>query len=187
MPVYRCQISFPQDTTFPRDEVSITPHYTGDNPSALASWLKASLIAWPTVGAKPFRIRVYDAEKAPPSYPLATAEQIGTPPATGAPREVSLCLSYFSTFNRKGWRGRLYLPSTIFGGAQGTRPSPAQMQAALDFHQALHTGRPPGVAWVVWSRKEKVTRSITNLWVDNEWDIQRSRGMRGDSRVEATI
>lgn len=187
MAIYRVQISFPQDSALPRDEVSITPHYTGDNPSALVNWLKASLIAWPTVGAKPFRIKVYDAEKAPPNYPLATAEQTGTPPATGAPREVCLCLSMYSTFNRPGWRGRLYLPSTVFGGAQGTRPSPAQMQAALDFHQALHTGRPPGVAWVIYSRKEKVSRSVTSLWVDDEWDIQRSRGLRGTTRVTASI
>jgi hypothetical protein len=187
MAVYRAQITFPADTALPRDQMSITPHYTGDNASALADWLKASLIAWPTVANRPFKVKVYDAEKAKPNYPLAVSEQTGTVPNTGAPREVCLCLSYFSTFNRKGWRGRLYLPAMLFGGAQTTRPTPAQMQAALDFHQALHSGRPPGVAWVIWSRKERVSRSITNLWVDDEWDIQRSRGMRGTTRVEATI
>src|SRR3982751_2212245 len=111
MSIFRAQISFPADTALPRDQMSITPHYTGDNASALANWLKASLIAWPSTATRPFKIKVYDAEKAKPNYPLATAEQTGTTPNTGAPREVCLCLSYFSTFNRKSWRGRLYLPA----------------------------------------------------------------------------
>ena len=187
MAAYRAQISFPADSALPRDELSITPHYTGDNPSAIANWLKANLIAYPLVGAKPFKIKLYDAEKAPPSYPVAQAEQTGTPPATGAPREIALCLSIYSTFNRPSWRGRLYLPETLFGGAQGLRPTPAQQQAVLDFAGVLHNGRPAGTAWVIWSRKEKVSRSVTRAWVDDEWDVMRSRGLKGTTRVEVGI
>lgn len=187
MAVYRAQISFPCDSALPRDEMSITPHYTGDNPSAIANWLKANLQAHSAVGIKPFKVKVYDAMAAPPSYPLAVAEQTGTPIATGAPREVSLCLSYYSTYNRPSWRGRLYLPFFMLGGSAGLRPSLAQRDAALAFHTALHDNRPTGTAWVVFSRKHRETHSITNLWVDDEWDVQRSRGMKGTVRSVATI
>jgi len=187
MSIYRAAIIFPQDSALPRDEVSITPHYFGDNPSALANALKANLIAFPAVATKPFKVKVYDAMAAPPSYPLAQAEQTGTPPATGAPREVCLCLSYYSSFNRPSYRGRLYLPSTIFGGAQGTRPSGAQMTAALGFRTVLTTGMPSGTSWTLFSRKLRTSNQVTHCWVDDEWDIQRSRGLRGTTRQEATV
>src|SRR5213595_595359 len=183
MAVYRAQISFPADSALPRDEMSITPHYTGDNPGGLANALKANLVAFPAVATKPFKIKVYDALLAPPSYPLATAEQAGTPNQSGVPREVCLCLSFFSTFNRPSWRGRLYLPHFLFGDAMGIRPTPAQTAAALAFHEVLAAGIPQGHAWVVFSRKHRETHSVTNVWVDDEWDIQRSRGLKGTTRV----
>ena len=34
---YRAQISFQLDTLFPRDAMTINPHYTGVNPGALAN------------------------------------------------------------------------------------------------------------------------------------------------------
>ena len=52
MAVYRAQISFPADSALPRDEMSITPHYTGDNPGGLANALKANLVAFPAVASK---------------------------------------------------------------------------------------------------------------------------------------
>jgi len=187
MGTYRAAIAFPADTALPRDEMQITPHYTGDNPDALAQALKANLIAHNTVGAKPFTITIYDALKAPPSYPLAVAEQTGTVPNTGAPREVTLCLSYYSGFNRPSYRGRLYLPHTLIGGTLGTRPSGAQMQACLDFAQVLSQGLPTAHRWGVFSRKLKQCFTIGHAWVDDEWDIQRSRGMRGTTRLEALV
>lgn len=187
MATYRVQISFPADSALPRDEMSITPHFSGDAPSALADALAQNLITFGSVGAKPFKIKVYDALKAPPSYPLATQEQVGAAPATGVPREITMCLSYYSNFNRPSFRGRLYLPYTLIGGVAGTRPSTAQQQAVLDFSDVLTQGLPAGHRWVVWSKKNHQANDVTHIWCDNEWDTQRSRGMRGDARLTQTV
>jgi hypothetical protein len=185
--IFKAAISFPVDSTLPRDRETITPHFFGDNAAGLADALKQNLVAYVPVGAKPFIIKVYDATKAPPSYPLAVAEQTGTAPASGAPREVCLCLSYYSSFNRPSYRGRLYLPSLLFGGAQGTRPTTAQQQAVVDFKDVLTQGLPGGTSWVVYSKKMNQSNQVTHVWCDDEWDIQRSRGLRGTSRIEAQV
>jgi hypothetical protein len=38
----------------------------------------------------------------------------------------------------------------------------------------------------VWSRIEHAAHSVTNYYVDDEWDIQRRRGGRPTSRVSGT-
>jgi len=185
--IFKVAMQFPLDTALPRDAVSITPHFFGDNAGALANALKANLIAHPSVATRPFLIKVYDAQKAPPSYPLAIAEQAGTAPASGAPREICLCLSYYSTYNRPSTRGRLYLPHMLVGGSQGTRPTTVQMDAVLDFAQVLTTNLPASHNWIVYSKKTGQSGGVTNIWCDDEWDVQRSRGLRGTTRQEGTV
>lgn len=185
MSIFRAQISFPTDTALPRDELVITPHYNGDNASALCNALKANLIAYGGVGIKPFKIKVYDALKAPPSYPLATAEQTGTAAVSIGPREVSLCLSYYSTYNRPSYRGRLYLPNWLLGGSCGIRPTVPQRDAALAFHAVLANGLPAQHRFAVYSRKNRESYSVSDFWVDDEWDTVRARGMKGTARVTA--
>jgi hypothetical protein len=187
MSIFKAQISFPSDSALPRDEMSITPHFFGDNAQALANALKANLIAYPDTATRPFKIKVYDAQQAPPSYPLATAEQTGTPPATGVPREITLCLSYYSTYNRPSYRGRLYLPYVLIGGSAGTRPTVTQQNAALGFRTVLTTNLPASHNWVVYSKKLNKSFGVSDCWVDDEWDIQRSRGLKGTSRVTAKV
>lgn len=187
MAIYRVQISFPSDSAFPRDEQSINPHFFGDNAQGLANALKANLIAFPAIATKPFKIKVYDAQKAPPNYPLATAEQTGTPPSTGVPRELCLCLSYYSTFNRPSYRGRLYMPYTFIGGAAGTRPTQAQRDAVVAAATIFKTNLPAQHNWVVYSKKLGQSNGVTDYWCDDEWDIQRSRGMRSTARSTGKV
>src|SRR3954470_2410029 len=120
MPIYRAALIFPVDTTLPRDRVMITPHFFGSDPQGLADALKTNLATHSGIGAtKPFDIRIYDAQKPPPSFPLRSATQAGPPPVTDVPRELCLCLSYYSTWNRPRYRGRLYIPTPFVkaGGA----------------------------------------------------------------------
>jgi hypothetical protein len=187
MAIYRATIAFPQDSDLPRDRISINPHYFGDNAQGLADALKANLIAAPTIGAKPFTIKIYDAQKAPPNFPLAMAEQIGTAPAGSGPREVALCLSYYSTWNRPRYRGRLYLPQTIWGGAMGLRPTVGQQTNVVGFRTVLGSNLPAQHNWVVYSPTDQKSYTISNVWCDDEWDIVRSRGLRGTSRVLGTV
>lgn len=187
MSIFKALVAFPSDSMLPRDEMAITPHFFGDNAQALANALKANLIAFPATATRPFKIKVYDAQQPPPSYPLATAEQTGTAPATGIPREITLCLSYFSTYNRPSYRGRLYLPYMLIGGSAGTRPTTAQQQAVLDFAQVLTSNLPASHNWVVYSKKLNKSYGVSDIWCDDEWDIQRSRGLRGTSRLTAKV
>lgn len=187
MSIYRVAMSFPFDSALPRDEMSINPHFFGTDPEALAAALKANLQAHATMGSRPFHLKVYDAEHAPPSYPLATAEQAGTVSATGVPRELSLCLSYYSTWNRVSLRGRLYLPYGFFAGAAGTRPTTPQMQAVVNSHTVFSANLPESHNWVVYSRKLGQANGVTDVWCDDEWDIQRSRGLRPTTRIVATV
>src|SRR4051794_19841575 len=107
MAVYRAQIGVPMDSALPRDVITINPHYEGDDPGALAVALKASFAAWTATAGRSVTIKIYDAKKAPPSYPLATASTVGTTLGSSCPREVALCLSYYTGYNRPRFRGRL--------------------------------------------------------------------------------
>jgi hypothetical protein len=187
MSIFKAVISFPMDSALPRDEMAITPHFFGDNAQGLANALKANLIAFPAVGTKPFKVKVYDAVKAPPSYPLAQAEQTGTPTNNTTPREICLCLSYFSTYNRPSYRGRLYLPHVLVGGAQATRPTTVQRDAVIAFADVLAKNLPPSHNWVVYSKKLGQSFGVSDVWVDDEWDVQRSRGLRGTTRTTAKV
>lgn len=182
MTTFRVHIAFPADSALPRDEMQITPHFSGDNAQALANALKANLIAQPIIATKPFKIRVYDATKAPPSYPLAFAEQTGTPVTTSIPRELAICLSYYATVNRPRYRGRLYLPAFMFGTSASLRPTSGQRATALGFAAVFDQNLPSGHNWVVWSKVAQQQNGVSNWWVDDEWDVVRSRGLRSTTR-----
>lgn len=186
MAVFRVQLNFPFDSTLPRDKVSINPHYNGSDPQQLADALKANLIAYNPVTTAPFDIKVYDAKKAPPSYPLATASQSGTPPASSTPREVAICLSYYAQWNRPRYRGRLYLPAWWFTATVNVRPSGAIMTAALGFANSVLTKTlPAGTFWTVYSGVGGFDAQVTDIWCDDEWDTIRSRGLRATTRQTA--
>ena len=185
---YRAQISFQLDSGFPRDAMTINPHYFGDDAQGLADRLKTNLLALSNVGAlQPFTIKIYDAEKAPPSYPLAQAQNLTGFVASTAPREICLCLSYYSTWNRPGYRGRLYIPHNFIGGTVGLRPTNGHMTTVLAWANTLFNGLPQGTNWIVWSKKMKKGYGVTNFWCDDEWDIQRSRGLKGTTRVTGVV
>lgn len=188
MAVYRVQMGFAYDSALPRDVMTINPHFFGDNPQALADALKSNLLAYTPVGpSTTFSVKVYDAQKAPPSFPLAQATN-GTSFTSGAtPREICLCLSYYSTWNRPRYRGRMYLPAMWMGGSIGIRPTTTQRANALAFKTVLTTGLPASHNWVVWSAMNQQSNGVTNIWCDDEWDTIRSRGMKGTTRTLGTV
>lgn len=189
MAVYRVQLAFPFDSTLPKDVVTINPHYFGVDPQQLGAALKANLIAWNPTTTAPWSIKVYNATDPPPQYPLATFSQTGSAPPSQMPREVALCLSYYSTYNRPRFRGRLYLPPSWFGGTANLRPTTAEMDAALGFGtNVLAKALPTGHNWVVYSQVEhKSQGGVTDMWVDDEWDTIRSRGLVATTRRTAKV
>jgi hypothetical protein len=182
------KIGFALDSALPKDIVTINPCYFGDDPQALANSLKTNLIALGPIGpTMPFKVKIYNAEKAPPSYPLAEASNGTGYHVTTVPREVALCLSYYSTFNRPGYRGRVYIPAEFAGGAMGLRPTSTQMNNVLGWTNALGKSLPPGHNMVVYSRKAGASYGVSNTWVDDEWDTVRSRGLKATTRVLSTL
>jgi hypothetical protein len=189
MATYKVSMQFPMDSDLPKDRISINPHFFGDNPDALVQQLKQNLIAWPPTSLAPFYIKAYDAAHAPPSYPLATAEQAGTTPATSHPREIACCLSYYTGFNRPRYRGRFYIPFKWLGGTPGTRPTPLQRDVVLEFAtQVLTKNLPAAHNWVMWSQVERKSQGgVSDIWCDDEWDTVRSRGLRATTRTVAKV
>lgn len=184
------KISFQLDSTLPKDAVTINPCYNGDDPQALADRLKANLIALAAIGnAVPFTIKVYNAMKEPPNYPLASASNGTGSAITTIMREAALCLSYYSVANRPGQRGRLYIPAFFSGGGLGLRPSTVQQQNALLWGPAIGKNLPTNTTWAVHSRKHDTSSAavVTNYYVNDEWDIVRSRGLRETARQLGTV
>ena len=115
--------------------------------------------------------------------------QTGTPPASGIPREIALCLSYYTTYNRPRYRGRLFLPAHWLTNIPQLRPLDSEMTKALGFATSvLQAGMPAQTNWVVWSTIEKKSMGgVNNIWCDDEWDTMRSRGLGPTKRTVGTL
>jgi hypothetical protein len=183
----RIQMSFQFDSSFPRDAVTINPSYLTGDPAALLNVLKTNLIAGIPNGANtPFVLKAYNHKTPPPSYPLSTVTNGTGFLTTAYPRELALCLSFYAGQNRPGQRGRVYLPVQFLGSTTQLRPNSTQMTNAMQFaQQVLNHNLPSGDVWCVYSRAHATSLPISDYWVDNEWDIIRSRGLRGDQRQTA--
>jgi hypothetical protein len=187
MAVYRVQIGFPFDSALPKDVITINPHYSGSDPQGLADRLKSNLIAGAIGASGQFTIKVYDAQKPPPSYPLYTTSNGTGFWTTTNPHELAVCLSYFAQWNRPTFRGRLYIPSHFIGGVLALRPSSAQRTAVGAWAGMLTSGLPAAHFWVLYSRKMDTASQVTDWWVNDEWDVVRSRGLRETTRTVGTI
>ena len=67
------------------------------------------------------------------------------------------------------------------------RPTATHMAKAAEFATVLTPARLNGNNWCVASTVDKVGRDVTNAWVDDEWDVIRSRGLRGTTRTLVTV
>jgi len=190
MPIWRLQTSWAITSTFPRDRVVVTPHFNDagalTDPDQLCEDLADALMAWFTTTGE-LRVTAYDAQGTPPVFPQGEAiRNPGTAHAVSAPRELAVCLSFFGTRNLPRQRGRLYIPQFMAGAGPGLRPT-AGMQAKVGELAPIFSDLGGvDVDWCVYSRITSTPHSVTNWWVDNEWDVIRSRGLIGDERLEGT-
>jgi hypothetical protein len=69
------------------------------------------------------------------------------------------------------------------------RPSGAIITGALNFATAVLTkSLPSQTNWVVFSPRDgKAQGGVSDIWVDDEWDTVRSRGMKATTRQTAKI
>lgn len=104
----------------------------------------------------------------------------------GAPREVALCLSFFSERNLPRNRGRIYIgPWSVTH--MNERPSAGPIGSLEQLKTDLANIGGTDVEWCVFSpttgpASPDSFKKVSAGWVDNEWDTQRSRGLRATAR-----
>ncbi len=107
------------------------------------------------------------------------------------PREVCVCLSYYAGRNLPRDRGRIYLGPFLASTTGEERPNAALLGRFITLGNGLASvGESAVVAdsdWVVFSPTRGTAKVITNIWVDNEWDTQRRRGLKATSRLTAAV
>jgi len=182
------------DSLLPRDGCQITPVVNGTGPTTDAKqiaddWMVA-FKGWATKAATcQITVKAYDVSKPKPNYPLyERTDNPGMFTVSTCPRELALCLSFFATNNVKRRRGRLYLPFHWWATAAAipVRPGTNEQNKLGELATILQALGGVDVDWSVWSKVDGAARAVTDWWVDNEWDAQRRRGLRGTSRTEGT-
>jgi len=189
------------DTSLARDMVQVTMHHK-DTQGTLGALNAAQGFAaeMTTYLRAPVQghVSVYleDFNPSQPHNPLARVD-FGTPGTyivSHQPREIALCLSYYAGQNSKRYRGRFYVPyswiyyaATSAPAAMGNRPTATDQGIVMNFRTVPQHNSLNGWEWGVASTVDKTHRRVTNIWCDDEWDIQRRRGFRGTSRLEQTI
>lgn len=197
---YAFQVSMPVTSTLPRDRISNTLHFEhsiGAIADTDLGTMAADLIGvyqkrYANTTAE-IQCKVYDVD-AKPNYPRATRiVNPGVLWTQASPRELALCLSFAgSNRGNKAERGRVFLNPFMTTGFSQTplRPAAAQMTWALAFYTTANESFPDlgGVDWKfgVWSRKYQKFTQSQQAWVNDDWDVMRSRGLRESTRQSAT-
>jgi hypothetical protein len=193
MGVYRLQCTWAADSAFPRDGIVITPHFDvgamiPDDADQLCEDLADALATWQSMTLQ-LTVKAYKADDPAPNAPIGSAiRHVAAHEASIDPRELAICLSFYGGENVPSKRGRLYVPACIAarGGTGAKRPNATAIAKVAALAPIFEGLGGTDVDWCVWSRKNQSMASVTNWWVDNEWDIIRSRGLRPDARTVGT-
>jgi hypothetical protein len=197
MATYRLQVQWGADSALPRDRFVITPHFrnnggplTDDDVGGLADDLATALSTWATpADGREVIVKAYNAEQPRGNFPLATAvRNANAYPLSSLPREIACCLSYYSGRNVPRSRGRLYIPKAVYstGSTIRPRPEPGDQTYVAQLAGIFANLGGPDVDWVVWSRADHAAKPVTHWWIDDEWDVQRRRGLRSTTRMLGT-
>lgn len=191
MPVWKLQTAIWRDSVLPRDAMVMTPHFNdegvGSDPQGLCEDLAVAIAAWAARAPNQVTVTAYDAQGTAPVYPQGTFT-VGTGGAAEStiPREVAICLSFYSERNIPRQRGRVYAPAPVIMDSVSGRPDSTMRQKVGDLAGIFGGLGGVDVDWCVYSRLDDVARPVTDWWVDDEWDTIRSRGLRATQRLMGT-
>jgi hypothetical protein len=106
------------------------------------------------------------------------------------PRQVALCVSFYSGRNLARTRGRVYLaiPNNQFG--EGDRPSATTLTAAIGLVKGINVvvNALTPVWWqTVHSTVSGEDNIVTNYWCNDVYDTQRRRAPKESTRQTATF
>lgn len=192
MPLYRFQVSQGADSAFPRDRIINNLHFddagaTSDPEQLCQDILDAWQSIWLSAVVREIRVTCYEVGP-PPNLPIASAvENEGVFPVTANNREIALCLSYYNVRSNPRRRGRIFLCPAISGQSMNTsRPSAGIRGVALDLGDAMAGIGGVDVDWVLYSPTDSSHHDVVGTWVDDAWDVIRSRGLAPTLRTERT-
>lgn len=184
------------NSLLPRDRMSINPcfrHQTmgiGEiDGAALANDLATALKAWELAPTNhELTVKIYDIEGTKPVRPIGTKVlQPAAASAASFPSELACCLSFYGGQNRPDQRGRLYIPQVKMSvSAPGVRPTSTERLKVGDLVPILANLGGLNVDWIVWSQTRRAATKVTNWFVDDEWDVQRRRGLKPTARTSGT-
>jgi hypothetical protein len=199
MPNYRCQISHRKTGGLALDDCVNTIYLRDSGPTTDPANLASSLTqifadqtTRPSSQAT-VECRIYDLAHAEPRVAVAThiRNQAGTGGDAG-PREVALCLSFYSVVNRAGQRGRIFC-GPFSSNLMAERPTDTVRNIVQELATKIAAVGGIDVDWCVYSPKKDLTgttdsamQPVSNSWTDNEWDTMRSRGLKATNRATAT-
>jgi hypothetical protein len=163
------------------------PEYQG-----LVDDMVTAIKGWQSWGAGgQVQVKAYDLQGTPPNYPKATAENApGTLNNCNAPPQLACCLSFYGATNQPRKRGRLYIPgAAITGTASETgsgKPSVTVRNKVAALVPIFANLGGANVDWGVWSRVNNTFTRAENWWVDDSWDIIRTRKLKATTRDKGT-
>lgn len=128
-------------------------------------------------------IRAYDMGDAEPR-PIR-ARKVGSVSGSivQGPHQLALALSYYADRNLPRKRGRIYCGPFLPSSSAGESATTAQQNDVLALAPALADLGGVNVDWSLWSPTTQTHTRINHAWVDNSWDIIRSRKQDGTNRV----
>lgn len=202
MPIFRWMWIQPSESGDAADDRVNTFHFSIPTPDITIYQAIASVIdeAWDTASSifnenadfPNYRHKVYNLDDDEPRAPVYDELQtgIGTAP-TGSqlPPELAVCLSFqgaaISGQPQARRRGRVYIGPLNSGAVEGGQVTPSYQLLVRDIGADILDASDAAADWnwVVFSPTNNTSVNVTNVWVDNAFDIQRRRGYKPTSRA----
>lgn len=201
MPTHiRAKCSWQFENTDPKNQAVINPCFrhqfdpltiAGTDYQALADDLKTALAGW-VVKAQPLTVTLYNIEGAKPNYPKAISKTVApSAPSSflGMPQQAA-CLSFYSGTNTPRNRGRLFIPawittqsSALLAGERIDTSLQTKIAALVPIFAGLGGAN---VDWIVWSPTRHAAGKVSDYWIDDSWDLIRSRKLKASGRATGT-
>lgn len=118
--------------------------------------------------------KVYDMAAPAHSPPVYVKHATGAGTEVLGPRQVALCLSFYSGLNVRGQRGRIYVgpwaATDLLEMASATT-----LTKMIALAGALKNPGGADVIHQIWHHKTATWSNVSNYFVNNRWDTMRSR------------
>lgn len=129
-------------------------------------------------------VRAYDMADAEPRPQKARRASAASGTRVVGVPQVALALSYFADRNLPRQRGRIFVGPWVTGDL---RPTTTQQSDLLALATRFAGIGGLNVDWSLYSPTTGQHTRISDAWVDNAWDIIRSRRFKGTSRVSVEL